>query len=69
MAGDKLKPESGSPASLQAGRAYTWEELGVVFDFPADYLGIAGGMVSRPKLDSLLLITHVQEGEAVQLRR
>jgi len=50
--------------SLQPGRTYTWEELGSLFDFPPDYLGRAGGMVSRPALNALLLITHSQDGRS-----
>jgi len=37
---------------------YTWEELGRRFDFEPDYLGAAGGMVSRPASNALLLMTH-----------
>jgi hypothetical protein len=62
VASKRSRSEARS-ANLQAGQIYSWDELGRIFDFPADYLGIAGGMVSRPKLGSLLLITHVQEGQ------
>jgi hypothetical protein len=33
-------------------------DLGRQFDFRPDYPGIAGGMISRPEHDALLLITH-----------
>jgi 5-methylcytosine-specific restriction protein A len=52
------------PPRLTAGRPYSWEELGGAFDFPPDYLGRVGGMVSRPRQRSLLLITHGQDGRA-----
>jgi len=50
--------------ALQPGRTYTWEELGALFDFPPSYLSLAGGMISRPELGALLLITHSQDGES-----
>ncbi len=55
--------ESEKPPELEPGRTYSWEELGEVFDFPPNYLSRAGGMVPRPDHDSLLLITHDQEGQ------
>jgi hypothetical protein len=36
---------------------YTWEELGARFDFEPSYLSIAGGMLPRPRLNELVLIT------------
>jgi hypothetical protein len=55
--------QSGVAApQLIPGTTYTWEELGNAFLFPPDYLGLAGGMISRPEQDSLMLITH-GEGE------
>ena len=45
--------------SLQVGDEYAWETLGTIFNFEPDYLGAAGGMVSRPALDALLLMTHL----------
>lgn len=53
------EPDDGIAApQLSPGTTYTWEELGTAFQFPPDYLGLAGGMISRPKQESLLLITH-----------
>lgn len=43
---------------LRPGSVYSWEELGRQFDFRPEYPGIAGGMISRPEHDALLLITH-----------
>jgi hypothetical protein len=63
VASNELKPGSLSPSSLQAGRIYSWEELGAVFEFAPKYLSTAGGMISRPKLNSLLLITRTEEGQ------
>jgi hypothetical protein len=37
---------------------YTWDQLGERFGFRPDYLGAAGGMISRPDHDALLIITH-----------
>lgn len=42
---------------LRAGQVYSWTELGRTFDFRPEYPGIAGGMISRPEHDALLLIT------------
>jgi hypothetical protein len=42
---------------LIPGRIYTWTELGARFDFKPGYLGVAGGMMPRPQLDALLLVT------------
>jgi hypothetical protein len=50
--------------SLEQGLVYTWEQLGSFYGFPPDYLGRAGGMVSRPALRALLLITHSQAGRS-----
>lgn len=47
---------------LRPGQTYSWTELGDSFGFKPQYLGSVGGMVSRPKLECLLLITHSQEG-------
>jgi hypothetical protein len=44
-------------AQLAPGRAYSWDELGAVFGFKPAYLSVAGGMMSRPDLDALLLVT------------
>jgi hypothetical protein len=48
----------GLDSPLVAGATYTWEELGARFDFGPDYLGAAGGMVSRPEQNALMLVTH-----------
>jgi hypothetical protein len=50
--------------SLEQGVVYTWEELGPLFGLTPDYLARAGGMVSRPDLKALLLITHSQAGRS-----
>ncbi len=43
---------------LNAGETYSWEALGERFGFNPDYLGAAGGMISRPTHSTLLLMTH-----------
>jgi hypothetical protein len=43
---------------LEAGRVYTWEELGDVFGFKPAFFSVAGGMVPSSATKSLLLITH-----------
>jgi hypothetical protein len=43
---------------LTPGSTYTWEQLAERFDCKPNYLSAAGGMVSRPQQDALLLITH-----------
>jgi hypothetical protein len=44
--------------TLEPDRVYTWDELGSAFEFEPAYLGSVGGMVSRPKQNALLLMTH-----------
>jgi hypothetical protein len=48
---------SAADPQLVPGRTYTWEELGALFGFEPSYLGVAGGMIPRPDVDALLLIT------------
>ena len=52
------RPEVTPLPSLVAGRVYSWNELETMFQFSSGYLGAAGGMVSRPAMNALLLITH-----------
>ena len=59
---EKNGRKRGAAPGLTPGTTYTWEELGTAFNFPPDYLGLAGGMISRPRQNSLMLITH-GEGE------
>jgi len=42
---------------LTPGRTYTWDELGTAFDFKPQYLSVAGGMMPRPQLNALVLVT------------
>jgi hypothetical protein len=42
---------------LTPGRDYTWDELGTAFGFEPGYISVAGGMLSRPPLNALLLMT------------
>src|SRR5215203_3659019 len=56
--GAEAPAQSGASSSrvtapkLAPGTTYTWEELGASFGFPPKYLSLAGGMISRPKLNS-----------------
>jgi hypothetical protein len=43
---------------LALRRLYTWVELGELFGFSPSYLSVAGGMLPRPALGAVLLITH-----------
>jgi hypothetical protein len=43
---------------LVSGEVYPWASLGDRFGFDPNYLGAAGGMISRPKQNTLLIITH-----------
>jgi hypothetical protein len=43
------------------GRVYSDDELGKIFGFKPYYLRTTGGMVSVPKQDSILLITHTDK--------
>jgi hypothetical protein len=47
-----------SASALQPGTEYSWEEMAAAFGFQPDYLGAAGGMISRPEMGALLLITR-----------
>ena len=40
-------PATKAPPTLVTNRAYSWEELGELFDFKPAYLSAAGGMVPR----------------------
>src|SRR5262249_5400203 len=56
---DELMPSTPVPSrDLVAGNTYSWESLGDRFGFNPEYLGAAGGMISRPKHNVLLIITH-----------
>jgi hypothetical protein len=46
-----------SAIRLVPGRTYTWDEIGTTFDFKPRYLSVAGGMMPRPRLDALVLVT------------
>lgn len=50
--------------TLDRGRTYSWAELEELFDFKPGYLGSAGGMVSRPAMSALMLITHPEGGKS-----
>src|SRR5262245_15423099 len=45
-------------ANLRVGQIYSWDELSTVFDFKPSLFQVGGGMLSRPELNALLLITH-----------
>jgi hypothetical protein len=53
-----------SPSDLNIGNIYTWDELSDTFGFKAEYLTYAGGMVPRPNMEALLLITHPNGGKS-----
>jgi len=53
-----MGPQDRTDSGLQAGSVYSWDELGRRFAFAPDYLGVAGGMISRPDQNALLLMTH-----------
>jgi hypothetical protein len=55
---ERPRPKVTPLPDLVAGRVYTWKELEAMFQFSSGYLGAAGGMVSRPAMNALLLITH-----------
>lgn len=49
--------------TLVVGSVYSDEQIAAAFDFKPHFLRSAGGMVSVPKLNALLLMTH-QSGDA-----
>jgi hypothetical protein len=48
---------SPTASTLVPGRAYTWDQLGRMFNFKPRYLSVAGGMLPRPALNALILVT------------
>ena len=48
---------SPTAPTLVPGRAYTWDQLGRMFNFKPRYLSVAGGMLPRPALNALILVT------------
>lgn len=48
--------------NLKPGREYSWEEVGEAFDWNPNLFGRAGGMISRPAHNAVLLITNSREG-------
>ena len=55
-----------SPDSVpfQQKEIYSWPEISDVFGFRPNYLSVAGGMISLPRHDTLLLITHPGGGRS-----
>ena len=49
---------SADARSLEVGRTYSWDELRGAFQFDPKLFQVGGGMLSRPHLNALLLITH-----------
>src|SRR5262249_22270563 len=49
---------------LTAGEEYDWRQLGEVFGFAREYFRTAGGMLARPELGVLLLVTHPEGGRS-----
>ena len=49
---------------LKPGREYSWEEVGEAFEMNPDLFLWAGGMISRPALNAVLLITHPSGGKS-----
>jgi hypothetical protein len=46
------------PPNLTVGQTYSWDELGQAFDFNPKRFQVAGGMLSSPERNAVLLITH-----------
>lgn len=49
---------------LIAEAVYSWDDLGEAFGFAPNYLGSAGGMISRPEIGAVVLITHPDGGRS-----
>src|SRR5690349_3210926 len=47
----------GTSSGLVPGRTYTWTQIGAPFGFKPQYLSVAGGMMPRPSLNALVLVT------------
>jgi len=58
VAADVEAASTSAGRGLVRGETYSWASLGDRFGFGADYLGAAGGMISRPKHNALLVMTH-----------
>jgi hypothetical protein len=52
------------PVELEAGEAYSWDDLGSMFGFRPDYFSITGGMPVSTLRDAVLLITHPEGGRS-----
>ncbi|HET7509732.1 MAG TPA: hypothetical protein VFJ65_05715 [Solirubrobacterales bacterium] len=50
------------PTQLKPGRVYSWEEVGEVFAWNPNLFGRAGGMISRPEQNAVLLLTSSSDG-------
>jgi hypothetical protein len=53
-----------NPQQLIVGRDYSWDELAGTFMCAPNYFSVAGGMLSRPRQNALLLITHPGGGRS-----
>lgn len=53
------------PNEFEPGNAYTWDQLGEAFGFSPDYLRVGGGMLPRPKLNAMLLMTHREGARSI----
>ena len=53
------------PPKLQPGTEYSSEEVADKFGFAVGFLSRAGGMISRPDANSLLLISNPRKGGAI----
>lgn len=51
-------PSALRPERLEAGSAYSWDQLATAFGFKPNYLSVAGGMPVSSATNSVLLITH-----------
>ena len=58
FANTRNEGQAVSDFGLVSGRTYGWGELADRFDFSPGYFSLAGGMISRPELGALLLITY-----------
>jgi len=54
--------------TLIPGQTYSWIELSGLFLFKPNYFSSAGGMISRPEQETLLLITHPDGGKQIDYR-
>jgi hypothetical protein len=54
----RRKQDAVAGPILSPRQVYSWDQLGELFRFSVPHLQVAGGMISRPKQNALLIVTY-----------